>query len=342
MKPFQKILLIRPRFLGDLILATGLAEVIHQNQPEAEVWFLAETAYAEVLNHHPQIKGTVLFDAKRKNNVFYLWEFYRELRSQKFDLVLDLFGNPRTAQMTFFSGAPIRVGFEMRGRSWAYNRIAKPSPSSLPSGRRQVTEAYLDQLRALDFKVGPIYQTSLQVTPEEKLYVRKLFDRSGIKPGQKVAVLTPGASWPAKRWPLERFVELGFMLQARGIRLLYLFGPKEEALVEEFEGMMNKDWILINQPSLRGLVAFIEAADVLIANDAGPMHVGPAVGTPTLGIFGPGEPEVWFPYGKPHQALYAEIGCSHCGLDLCHFMACMDHLTAEQAAKGVLELLRTS
>jgi ADP-heptose:LPS heptosyltransferase len=196
----------------------------------------------------------------------------------------------------------------------------------------------LDQVRALGLKTTG-YQTSLTVTEDEKSHVQKLFERAQIKPRAKVAALVPGASWPAKQWPLERFRELGFWLTREGIRPLYLFGPKEADLVQEFEAHMDKDWLLINQPNIRGLLAFIEAADVLVSNDAGPMHVGPAVGTPTLGIFGPGEPEIWFPYGNPHQAAYAEIGCSHCGLDNCHLMACMDHLDTKQMAWKVLTLI---
>lgn len=360
MNELKKILIVRPKFLGDLILATGLVDVLLQNNPKAEIWFLTESGNAEVLNNHPKISGVLSYDAKRKNNPFYLLSFYQQLRRHRFDAVLDLFGNPRSAQMTFWSGAKVRVGYQLRGRSWAYNRIANPSSNPLLSGRRRVTESYLDQVRALGFTNGqyqeplvqskrapqleasaqtPPYKTSLHVSDDEKLYVRKLFDRAGIKPGQKTAVLTPGASWPAKHWPLENFIELGFMLQARAIRPIYIFGPKEEVLAKEFEERMNKDWIYLNQPSLRGLMAFIEAADVLIANDSGPMHVGPAVGTPTLGIFGPGEPEIWFPYDKPHQVLYAEVPCGHCGLDKCPWMTCMDRLTPVDAAKRAVEML---
>jgi ADP-heptose:LPS heptosyltransferase len=338
-KEINKILIIRPKFLGDLILATGLVEVIHQNNPRAEVWFLSESGYSEALAHHPKIAGVFAFDAKRKNNLFYLLGFYGEMGHHHFDAVLDLFGNPRSAQMTFFSRAKTRVGYNLRGRSWAYNQIAEPSSAPLPSGRRRVTESYLDQVRALGYTPTPSYQTTLEVSDDEKIYVRKLFDRAGIRLGQKTAVLTPGASWPAKHWSLDKFIELGFMLQGQGIRPIYIFGPKEAVLTQEFEGRMNKDWLYLNQPSLRGLIAFIEAADILISNDSGPMHIGPAVGTPTLGIFGPGEPEIWFPYDKPHQFLYAEVACSHCGLDECPWMTCMDRLSSVDAMKRIVAML---
>jgi lipopolysaccharide heptosyltransferase II len=339
----SKVLILRPRFLGDLVLATGLARVLKGNWPGVQTAFLAETPFSEVLRHHPDLDEVIPFDPAQKNQLPYLWNFYRELRARKFDVVLDIFGNPRTALMSFFSGAKTRIGFDLRGRTWAYTRLAPASSKPLPSGRRRVTEAYLDQVRVLGIGAdqGP-YRTFLKVSDEEKDYVRKLLSRADLKLGEKLAVLVPGASWPAKHWPLDKFVELGARLKAEGFRILAIFGPKEKKLVEEFKDRMDKDWILIEQPSLRGLMAFIEVADVLISNDAGPMHVGPAVGTPTLGIFGPGEPEVWFPYDKPHRFFFAEVPCSHCALDSCGFMACMKALSALDAARLVLEMTRSN
>jgi ADP-heptose:LPS heptosyltransferase len=339
--PEMKVLVLRPRFLGDVILATGLAEAVHDSHPLAEVWFLVEDTFAEILNHQPYVRGVLAMDSKRKDDLFYFLGLLKKIRDQKFDIILDLFGNPRTTQMAFFSGAAKRVGFERRGRSWAYNVIAKPSSDPMPSGRRTVIDTYLDQLRAAGLGNGRSYKTLLQVSEDEKAHAKRLLERIRLKAGEKLAVLAPGASWPAKHWPLERFLELGYHLQGQGVRPLYVFGPKDEEWAQAFEPQMNKDWIYVNQPSLRGLMAFIEAADVLISNDAGPMHVGPAVGTPTLSIFGPGEPEIWFPYPKPHGVAYAEVPCSHCGLDHCPLMACMDRLDARQVADRVLGMLKS-
>jgi lipopolysaccharide heptosyltransferase II len=338
MGAIEKILILRPRFLGDLVLATALTGALKREWPQTQISFLAESAYARALDHHPDLAEVIDFDASRKNNPLYLFHFYQKLRQKKFDAVLDLFGNPRTAQISFFSGAPIRVGFDLRGRAWAYTHLAPPSSPALPSGRRPVMEAYLDQARALGLKAGGPRTTFLKVSDEEKDYARKVLGRARFHPGERLVVLAPGASWPAKHWPLEKFVELGARLKAEGFRILAVFGPKEKSLVEGFRDRMDKDWILLQEPSLRGLMAFIEAADLLVANDAGPMHIGPAVGTPTLGIFGPGEPEVWFPYGAPHRLFYAEVPCAHCGLDACPFMACMKALDPRDAARVALEM----
>ena len=91
MADINKILIMRPRFLGDLILATGLPEVIRQKYPEAQVWVLAESAYADALQGHPGITGVLVFDGSKKNDPFYLLKFLAQLRGHKFDVVLDLF-----------------------------------------------------------------------------------------------------------------------------------------------------------------------------------------------------------------------------------------------------------
>jgi ADP-heptose:LPS heptosyltransferase len=339
MQDFKKILIIRPKFFGDLILATGLPAVIQREQPQARVWFLAETPYAEVLQHHSSIAGVLTLDSRRKNDPIYMLSFFRELRQQRFDAVLDLFGNLRTAILSYFSQSPTRVGYEMRGRTWAYNIIAQPSSQALPSGRRPVTEAYLDQVRALGFSGEGEYRTSLFITDGEKDQARKILGMGELEPGEKYTVLAPGASWPAKRWPLDRFLDLARILNSEQVKPLFVFGPKDADLAREFESQIEEGWLYVNQPSIRMLMAFIESADLLIANDAGPLHVGPAVGTPTLGIFGPGEPEIWFPYLSPHQSVRADVDCGHCSLDHCPIMTCMELLTVEQMAVKALQMI---
>lgn len=318
----KNILVIRPRFLGDVILASGLAEVLKASHPGARVSFLAQAPFTEVLRHDDSWDDLITFDASRRNSIPYLFRFYRDLRRRRFDAVLDLFGNPRTVQMALFSGAKIRVGFRLRGRSWAYTRCAPPSSPSLPSGRRPVTEAYLDQVWALGMVPKTPYRTRIVVTEAEREEARRYLRGQGWK-GGTIAAIAPGASWPAKRWPLEDFIETAEKLAGRGVSSLFLFGPSEAGILDGFRARWRQGWMKAEDRSLREVVALVAVSNVLLSNDAGPMHIGPAVGTPTLGLFGPGEPEIWFPYAKPHEALVREMTCSHCGLDECARMDCM-------------------
>jgi ADP-heptose:LPS heptosyltransferase len=178
------------------------------------------------------------------------------------------------------------------------------------------------------------YRTYLQVTGQEYAAADGKLSGLGWNSDEKLAVLNPGASYPAKMWPLPKFLELAEVLSSWGVRPLFVLGPKDQALLPRLTEGMEEGWLLVNQPHLRELIALIASATMLVSNDAGPMHVGPAVGTPTVGIFGPGEPEIWFPYPAPHQVAYRETECSHCGLDFCPRGECMKNLSVEDVAQA--------
>jgi len=258
------------------------------------------------------------------------------LRRRRFDIVLDLFGNPRTVQMSLLSGAKVRVGYRLRGRSWAYTHQAPPSSPALPSGRRPVTEAYLDQVRALGISPTLPYRTRIHVTEDERAAASDFLKSQGWG-GEKVVAVASGASWPAKRWPAERFLEVGKQLLKKGVRPLFLFGPSEGTLKDFFRARWEKGFLKAEDRPLREVFALIASSAALLSNDAGPMHIGPAVGTPTLGIFGPGEPEIWFPYGAPHRVLHREIPCSHCGLDECGRLDCMNAIPTSEVLSRILD-----
>lgn len=334
----QNILVIRPRFLGDVILATGMAGVLKDAFPGVRVTLLAQAPFTEVLRHHPDWDGWIPFDASRGGNPLYLLRFFRDLRRGRFDTVLDLFGNPRTVQMALFSGARIRVGYRLKGRSWVYTHLAAPSSLPLPSGRRPVTEAYLDQIRVLGAMPGAPYRTGLRVTEAEREAARAFLAGQGWG-GEPVAAVAPGASWPAKRWHGEKFIAVATSLLEKGVRPMFIFGPAEAPLKDYFRARWVRGFLKAEDLPLRMLFALVAESKVLLSNDSGPMHVGPAVGTPTLGIFGPGEPEIWFPYPPPHAAMHREISCSHCGLDDCGRLDCMTALQPEAVLDRLLTMI---
>jgi ADP-heptose:LPS heptosyltransferase len=334
----KNLLIIRPRFLGDVVLATGLASVIKSARPDVKVSFLSQAPFTEIFRHDPDWDDVITFDATRGNQIGYLYRFYRDLRRRKFDVVLDLFGNPRTVQMALLSGAGTRVGYRLKGRSWAYTCLAPPSSPPLPSGRRSVGEAYLDQVRALGIDVTTPYRTRIRVTDEEKNSARVYLKGQGGGEG-RVVCIAPGASWPAKKWHSEKFVDIAGRLLKRGIQPLILFGPKESETRDYFRARWKKGWMKADARPIRELCALISVSDALLSNDAGPMHIGPAVETPTLGLFGPGEPEIWFPYGSPNAYLHHEVGCSHCGLDECGKRDCMEAITPQEVMGRLLPMI---
>jgi ADP-heptose:LPS heptosyltransferase len=338
MNDTKRILIIRPRFLGDIVLATGLAGMLKKNWPQAKVVYLVEKQFVSILESHPWIDEVLSLDIGKKNNPFYTMKLLSDIRSMKFDVILDLFVNPRTAQLSFLSRVPVRIGLNRRGRSWAYTKFAE-SQHLAQLSKRSVIDDYLGYLYALGISTSLGYSTLIPVTHTARQDALSIINAKRSKALQHLVALAPGASWPSKHWGIHRFIDLAVQLEKNGIQSIFVLGPKDQAEVSQLNQINHPSWIIVNNPSLKILGALIQQAEILISNDAGPMHIGPAVGTTTLGIFGPGNPEIWFPYAVPHQSIHAVVPCSFCGMDFCSLMACMDHITVQQLISKISQIL---
>ena len=118
-------------------------------------------------------------------------------------------------------------------------------------------------------------------------------------------------------------------------------GRGEESILQSVIRECRFSVIAPSAFSLRQLGAILNQLDLFIANDCGPMHLAPAVGTKTIGIFGPGEPDIWFPYdpAKGHRLVYHAIDCSHCHRDLCEKMDCMKVISVEDVYNAAVDAL---
>lgn len=142
----------------------------------------------------------------------------------------------------------------------------------------------------------------------------KLLADSGVAAGAPYAVLAPGAGWPGKQWPPERFAELADWLAGKkGWRIVLAGSPGEHGLCERVRGLMKAGALnLAGRTSLDELAAVLERAAVFAGNDSGPMHIAAAVGTPTITFWGPTFPEKWAPRGPRHLVVRSASPCAGC------------------------------
>jgi ADP-heptose:LPS heptosyltransferase len=133
------------------------------------------------------------------------------------------------------------------------------------------------------------------------------------------------------------------LVAERDAEVVLTYGPGEEDIVKRVETACHSRLSRIPLLGIRPLAALIRLFDVYVSNDCGPMHIGPAVGTPTVGIFGPEKPEIWFPYesSEGHQSVYGKIACSRCHKEECERMDCIRVISVEQVWKAVVDSLAT-
>ena len=336
----QKILIIKLRAIGDVVLSTPVIENLRAAFPNATIEFLTESPSAPIVQNHPELNRVIVYPRQRleKWPVYRRWffdsQFLWKLRAEKYDLVLDLFGNPRSAIMTRVTGAPRRIGYNFRGRRAAYTTVVTNRGAEVHE-----VEFNLDALRALQIPVVN-HQPKIFVPEEDKRIIQSWIEQNQLT-GRFLIGLNPSGSWPAKRWPNEKFIQLGKRLRDRfSAVVVVLWGPGEKEMAQKIAGKIGEDSLLAPQTTLLQLAALCQKLELLVSNDSGPMHISAAMGTPTLGLYGPTNSNLQGPYGRKARAVaHWDIPCLGCNRLTCPLMDCMNYLTVDEVFKEAKRLL---
>jgi len=325
----RRILVIKLRAIGDVLLSTVVLDNLRRGFPTAEIHFLTEPAASGLLKYHPAVDQVQVFDRRRMSGV----DLIGAVRRQRYNLVVDLFGNPRTALVTRLSGAEHRVGYRFRGRTYAYNHGVEPR-----GDRVHNTEFNLDALVAIGL---PIHTSVPRIIlgPEDRSRAGE-FLATVVPTGGPLVAINAGGGWYTKRWGGERFASLADLLITRHeARILILWGPGERSEAEGIAGFMRNRGTLPPETSLLQLAGLLEQCALLVTNDSGPMHIAAAMGTPVLAIFGPTNPLLQGPIGNNHRVVRREgldcLGCNFTSCPIGH--PCMQDLSVD----SVYEIART-
>jgi lipopolysaccharide heptosyltransferase II len=334
----RRALVIRPRFVGDLCLTLPVVDHLRRHAPQAEVDYLTDAAYAPLLAGDPRLARVL--SARRGAAPGAAAALFSALARAGYDLVLDLFCNPRTALWTAATGARVRVGYAGKGwRSSVYNRFPRHAGKS-------AVRFHLASIDTLGWETDPAAVPDLRIPDAEARAARGAVARFGVEAGDgaRLVAIHPGARWPTRQWPPERYAALARQLLERRAecRALILAGPGEEPLAEQIvRAVDHPRCAAVGGLTLRELAALLAACAAFVGPDSGPVHVAVAAGTPSVGIFGRNEPERFFPYParRGHRAVYAGVWCSPCHLDVCPHTSCLAAVTAERVWSALAEIL---
>lgn len=316
----QRILLIKPSSLGDVTHAIPILLLLRKRFPAAHIAWLVAPYCAGLIRGLPQLDEVILFDRKRFGAAWRnvaiakaLVAFHRDLRAGRFDLVLDLQGLLRSAWLTRATGAPVRVGFD-RAREGAplfyTHRVRVGTPE------QHAIDRYLTLAESVGCARGPV-EFAFPDSDEHRAHVDRL-----LPPNERIAVLMPGTNWLTKRWPAEHFAALVAPLKDRGLTPVIAGGPDAVALAPDIPGALN----LAGQTDLPQLVALLRRADLVIANDSGPMHIAAALGRPLVTMFGPTNHVRTGPYRRHASVVRLDIACAPCYSKKCSHISCLRHL----------------
>lgn len=329
----KKILCIKPRGIGDIVLSTIILDSLRAYYTNASIDYLTEPFASPAVQDNPLI-SKVLTMGKTE---FPLWVALR-IRKEKYDLLIDLWSNPRTAQITFLSGVKYRLGFAYRGRKYAYNILATSGRGACHSA-----EHNLEVLKPLG-----VPEISKKIhfyfSEKDKGFADKYFAET-FPHNEKVCGIIPAGGWESKRCDAVKWVEICKALSEKyNMKFLILWGPGDEKDAEYIISNLKNDAVIAPATELKEMSALISKCSLVIANDSGPMHISAALDIPTLGIFGPTNPTAHRPYSdKSDFVIKEDLFCIICNKLVCPYHhECMLQLPVDMVLNKISSILNST
>ncbi|MBP8273983.1 MAG: lipopolysaccharide heptosyltransferase I [Acidobacteria bacterium] len=271
-------LIVRLGSLGDLIHTLPAVAALRRAHPDARIDWLVEAPHRQLLTLVPILSNIVVL---RDRSASAWMQARRELRARRYDVALDFQGLIKSAALARLSGARSVIGFDRAALREPAARFFYTRTAQVGEGRHVIAKnlalvsAVLERVEtAMDFPMRDIESSALDALRAQ-----------GI---EKFALVNPGAAWPNKRWPAERFGEIARALSdTHGLTPVVLWGPGERALAESVVTASGGAGVIAPETQLPDLVALSRAASFMISGDTGPLHIACATGTPTVSLFGP-------------------------------------------------------
>ena len=326
----DRILALRPRALGDVVLVTPALRALRRGHPDAALEVVTEARYAPLLEGLEGIARVWPLERTAAATV----RLGRALARRRFRLVVDFFGNPRTAALTAATRAPLTAGYALRGRRRAY-RVSVPRTLAPAPGRREYAAATHVRLAAAVGGIADGLDARIARAPGAEARADGLLAAAGIGPGERAVGLVVAGTWASKTWPLSHAAVLARRLAAAGWTVLALWGPGEEDARARLAALAPAARALpdCDVPTLVAVIARLAA---VVGTDSGPRHLAAALGVPSFAWFGPTHPDTWSPPGERHGHWWTELPCRGCDLTACPHWCCLPGLAPEEAARLVL------
>jgi heptosyltransferase-2 len=339
---FNKILILQTAFIGDVVLTTPLIRAVHQLYPAAAIHFLTIPVSQNLVETLPYLKRLWIFDKRgRDNGISGLLKLARRLRKEKFQLALVPHRSLRSALLVFLAAIPRRIGFDRSsGAMFFTDRV-------LYSYEQHEVERNLCLLQPLSLQAKEKILPEIYPDSQDKELVNSWLISAGIDENTHFITLAAGSVWFTKRWPADYWVALADLLTRQNYKIVLIGSPEDKYLAA---GIMSTSTTSIIDAlgcfTLRQSAELIRRSCLLISNDSAPTHLGSAVRTPVLTIFGSTVPAFGFsPYGTGSQvAEIKNLPCRPCtdhGKSKCplgHFK-CMRDLTPAMVFEIVWKML---
>jgi heptosyltransferase-2 len=314
-------------WIGDFVRCHTVVKLLNARFPHRPVDMLATTVCAPLTDYMPGVRRAVIVDLPRKRLAFSQHRALAgRLRDESYGTALIMPKTWKSALAPFLAGIPERIGLFGEARAVVLNDIR--------FGRGKLPRM-VDECASLALAAGTNIPAEWPV-PELSVLAAEIAAWRNVRglaaSGRPAVALAPGAVGPAKRWPAAAYANLARRLLAEGFAVWVVGGPAEKPLAKAI--VTGTDARDLTGTDLRGAILALAAASVAVSNDSGLVHVAAALGTPTIGIFGPTSPWHWAPLNPLAATIQAdiELTCRPCHKPVCRLghHRCMSEIGADE------------
>jgi len=350
--PGARILILRLRSIGDIILLTPTLRLLKEWRPDLRISVMVESRFHDLLRGNPAVEEILVpGEGTGVRNLLSRLRVIRGLRSRRFPLCVNLHGGPTSRFFARWGAARWRVGFaHFRGAN-LYNVLVPDARTilnqpSLHTAEHQAAAFFYLGLPRKEIPRAQIYSGAAQAAWWD-------FKRTslGIAPGQPYAIVHPPASYKTKEWSAEGFARIGqYLEQKTGIAPIYSCGPGEAGALDAVEKALGAPARRLEGMSLAQFAAALTGARLFVGNDSGPAHMAAALDRPLVVIFGSSSSPIWGPWPQHGSNSAARVvqnpfACNPCPGDRCYQFArpeCILSVTFDQVKDAVEAVLAQS
>jgi heptosyltransferase-1 len=335
----KKILLIRLRPIGDIVMTTPALSILRRELPHAFISYVVEPPYRELIEGHPALDEVLII--KRKSSFIEFLKFIGNIRKRKYDLAIDFHCGPRASLITFFSNAKIKVGFRVKYRHLLYD-IKVPRKKE-KGGYFHSVESHVNLLKAIGIKPEKIPSLFLSPSSQaEKERVQNFFIENNIFNFKKI-VLHISAGNKYRDWGVENFVKLIELLNRhKNLKVIIIGDRKDKEIEEKIGERVEGEFLsLVGEINLKELRELISRANLFVGSDSGPMHVAATTQTPIVALFGPTTPNIFGPWMAKATIIEKKLDCRPCRQKECIYedFRCLRTIRPEEVYKASIKAL---